>query len=524
MTLGIHAVPVPPADGPPGRLSTHAGVEIRNLRKRYGDTIALDGLNLAARPGEILGIAGPNGAGKSTMIKILADEVRADGGEVLIDGEPWTPSIRARGVAVVHQEAQLFPNLTVAENLLVGRERRRVLQHEVSSAERDLMADLGISEFADMRLGSVPLGVQQRTEIARALADEARILLFDEPNSALTEDESDDLFRRIHELAGRGHVIILVSHRLAELVTHTDRVAMIIDGRCTTVVERHELTQERIARELVVGAGDGARPEGRHANGTGRGDVLLRLDGWTHAALRFEEIDLEIHRREVVAIVGVEGSGGRELIRSVAGVERARGNATVKRAHGRSALAAHTAFVSADRETSLFGNLTVEENIASRLRDQIAGAGGVLRRNAIRELGRDARRRFGIKTETLTAPIASLSGGNQQKVAIAAAMVERPAVLVLEEPTRGVDVASKREIYQLLRAYADDGNAVLMFCTEDSEVFEAANRVHVVSRGRVSPPIAVADYPDVASLATELALLEEHGVKTQPSLVEERQS
>lgn len=515
MRVGDRSAGVASPDHPTRRPAAEgSGVEIRDLHKRYGDTVALDGLSLAARPGEILGVAGPNGAGKSTIIKILADEVAADSGKVLVDGEPWTPSMRTHGIAVVHQEPQLFPNLTVAENLLVGRERQRVLRHDVNDDERVLMADLGIAAFADHQLSAVPLAAQQRTEIARALADDARILLFDEPNSALTEDESEDLFQRIHGLAERGHVIILVSHRLAELVAHTDRVAVIVDGRCTTLLDGAELTQDRIARELAVGArGDG--PSGAQTGGGEVGHVLLDLEGWTHTGGRFAGIDLQLRRHEVVAIVGVEGSGARELVRSAAGIERATGRVTVSGVRGRPGLVRHAAFVSADRQTSLFPNLTVEENLVSRLGDEIAGRAGLLRRTRIATLGQDARERFGIKTETMTTPIGSLSGGNQQKVAIAAAIIQRPSVLILEEPTRGVDIGSKREIYELLRRFADDASGVLMFCTEDAEVFEAADRVHVVSRGTVSPPIRVGDYPDVETLAAELASLEEHGVHSR---------
>lgn len=480
-----------------------SGVEIRDLCKRYGDTVALDGLSLAARPGEILGVAGPNGAGKSTMIKILADEEQADSGRILVDGEAWTPSRRAEGIAVVHQEPQLYPNLTVADNLLVGRERRRVLRPGVNEAEQAVMADLGIADVGNRLLGELPLAIQQRTEIARALADSPRIVLFDEPNSALTEEESDDLFRRIHALADRGHVLILVSHRLAELVAHTDRVAIVIDGRCTTVLKGVEKNQHRIARELVTGAR--RRAAGPAAAARVRGDVRLGLAGWTHPGGRFRDIDVELHDGEIAAVVGVEGSGARELVRSVAGFERATGRISVQGAGG---VGAQTAFVASDRKTSLFPNLTVEENIVARLGADIAGRGGMLRRGRIATLGRDARKRFDIKTAALGAPIGSLSGGNQQKVAIAAAIVGHPSVLVLEEPTRGVDVGSKREIYTLLRGHADQGNAVLMYCTEDSEVFEAADTVHVVARGAMSKPVRVADHADVESLAAQLVQLE----------------
>ncbi|MEO6207813.1 MAG: ATP-binding cassette domain-containing protein, partial [Candidatus Limnocylindrales bacterium] len=234
-------------------MSSAGGVTIRELQKRYGDTIALAGLDLDARPGEILGVAGPNGAGKSTMVKILAGEVAADAGEIVVDGEPWSPILGWQRVAVVHQEPQLFPNLTVAQNIVVGRERSRWLRHGVNAGERKLLADLAIDGFADQPLGSVTLAVQQRTEIARALAQDARVFLFDEPNSALTEEESDDLFRRMHALADAGRVVILVSHRLAELVAHCNRVAIILDGRSARVLEGSALTHEAIARELVVG-------------------------------------------------------------------------------------------------------------------------------------------------------------------------------------------------------------------------------------------------------------------------------
>ncbi len=206
---------------PPGLAAS--GVTIRGLRKRYGDTVALAGLDLDARPGEILGVAGPNGAGKSTMVKNLAGELAADEGENAVDGAPWSSSVGWQRVAVVHQEPQLFPNLTVAENIVVGRERSRWLRHGVSASEQRLLADLAIDGLADRPLETVSLAVQQRTEIARALAQDARVFLFDEPNSALTDEESDDLFRRMHALAAAGRVVILVSHRLAELVTRPSR-------------------------------------------------------------------------------------------------------------------------------------------------------------------------------------------------------------------------------------------------------------------------------------------------------------
>jgi ABC-type sugar transport system ATPase subunit len=204
-------------------------VRIRGLRKIYGNTRALDDIDLDLRSGEVLGIAGPNGAGKSTLIRILAGEERADSGEIWIDDTPWTKA-SADAVAVVHQEPQLFPNLTVAENLMVGREGTRFRTPRLGVTERDLMSALGLSAVASRTLSSCALATQQRTEIARALARQSTIFLFDEPNSALTPEDSRELFAEIHRLADASRIVILVTHRLGDLVEHADRVAIVRDG------------------------------------------------------------------------------------------------------------------------------------------------------------------------------------------------------------------------------------------------------------------------------------------------------
>lgn len=485
--------------------SADRGIVVAGLRKHYGDTVALDGLDLVARPGEVLGVAGPNGAGKSTLVKILAGEVLADGGTVQLDGRPLDTD--AQDVAIVHQEPELFPNLTVGENLLVGREPGRFVPGTIGERELRVLAGLGIASSVDTLLGDLPLAVQQRTEIARALVRDRSVFLFDEPNSALTEEESDDLFSRIHRLAGEGHVVLLVSHRLSELAEHTDRVVVVIDGSVAVELSGSDLTKERIARELVVGGpGPGAGQPGETSRD--HGDVLLRLDGWTHPGERFRDISMVSRSGEITAVVGVEGSGARALVRSLAGLEPGTGDLVVAGHEGGRAFD-RVGFVGADRADSLFGNFSVGENIVARLTSEIAASSGLLDRDRMDRVAQAARERLAIKAETLGQPIGDLSGGNQQKVAIAAALVTNPRLVVLEEPTRGVDVGSKAEIYGHLRRYADEGNGVVMFCTEDTEVFEAADTVHVVNGGRLSRALTVADYPDVQSLAAELAQLED---------------
>ncbi len=507
--------PVEITAGPPATQPAPGGVSLRGISKRYGDTIALDGLDLDARPGEILGLAGPNGAGKSTMVKILAGEIVADEGEIQLDGLAWQPTLDRDRVAAVHQEPQLFPNMSVGDNLLVGREDTRFLRPRLDPAERALMSDLAIAEFADRRLGTVPLAVQQRTEICRALARDARVFLFDEPNSALTPDESRDLFRRIHVLAKAGKVVILVSHRLAELVAHCDRVAIILDGRRAALLEGEALTQEAIASELVVGqatrdARDAVRGEAAEERPT-----ALRLTGWDHQDGEFAAVDLHLRIGDIVALVGVEGSGARELVRSMAGFEPASGQIEVSGRPGPAGIASDTAFVSADRQQSLFSNFTVRDNVVSRLGREIAGVAGALRRRRMSRIAEAAREKFQIRASSLNLPVRSLSGGNQQKVAIAAAIVKRPEVLVLEEPTRGVDIGAKAEIYRLMREYAQDGHALIIYCTEVPEVFEVADLVYVVADGRLSDPIVVMAQPDVEALARAITRLERHS--TQPA-------
>lgn len=499
-----------PDSGVVDRVAT-SGVRIRGLRKHYGDTVALDGLDLDARAGEILGVAGPNGAGKSTMVKVLAAETEPDAGEILVDGEPWSVDIGVHRVAVVHQEPQLFPNLSVGDNVMVGREHTRYLRRQLDERELAVMRDLAIDDVRGRPFGDVPLAVQQRTEIARALVQDARVFLFDEPNSALTEEESDDLFRRMHALADAGKVVILVSHRLAELVRHADRVVIILDGKAARTLEGAALTQEAIAQELVVVTEAGKEHVRSAREHDAEAQPIVELRGWSHTGGEFRDVDLRIPPGHIVAFVGVEGSGARELVRSIAGFEPGTGQLLVQGRDAPGGVASASGFVPADRSTSLFSNMSVGDNVVARLSAVITGAGGLaLDRGRMTSIAQEFQDRFRIKARSIRTPIRSLSGGNQQKVAIAAAVARRPLALVLEEPTRGVDIGSKEEIYRLLRDYADAGQAVVLYCTEVPEVFDVADRVYVVSDGRLSAPLAVADHADVKALAAAITRLERH--------------
>jgi ABC-type sugar transport system ATPase subunit len=489
-------------------------MRIRGLRKRYGDTVALDGLDLDAHAGEVLGVAGPNGAGKSTMVKILAGEVERDEGEILVDGEPWSSDLGEHRVAVVHQEPQLFPNLTVGENILAGYEEGGWLWPKIKASDHLLLEDLGISkELRDTLLGDVRLAVRQRTEITRALVHRARLMLFDEPNSALTPGESAEFFRLIRQLADAGHVVMLISHRLTELAANSDRIAVVIDGRCVRLLQDADRTAEDIAETLVRGldttpAGESAAPtKGAHSDGHG-----FELAGLADHKQAFQPLDLSVRKGLVTALIGVEGSGAREIVRACAGLRRVRGQMMVGgRVVRPQQLQRHVSFVAADRAAGLFSNLSVGENLVIRLDQDISRGVLGLRRRKMRTIAEELRADFQVKSAGIDIGIRSLSGGNQQKVAIASAVGRKPEMLVLEEPTRGVDISSKAEIYEILRAFAADGGIVLLLCTEIPEVYEVADIVHVVSRGRLSAPYEVAGFADMEALAKAVASLETHG-------------
>ena len=484
------------------------GIRLRGLTKRYGATVALAGVDLDLRPGEVLGIAGPNGAGKSTLVRIIAGEERADGGELTFDGRAWSPTADWRAVAVVHQEPQLFPNLTVAENVVVGREGVRASRPRLGAADAKVMQAFGIDRFAKRLLADCTLATQQRTEIARAVARDAQVFLFDEPNSALTDEESDELFREMHKLAVDGRIVLLVTHRLGDLTEHAARVAVIRDGRVRAILEGEALSEDGIARQLVVDSGADAVARGEAAAPVVK-DALLILENWSHGEA-FRDIDLSAAAGQIVALVGVEGSGARELLRSLAGLEPCSGRIEIA---GRTGLASRrlSAYVPATRAASLYSNFSVGENLLVRLgKPDIAGFGLTLKKKLMRRLALEAVRRFSIKTANVSQGVRSLSGGNQQKVAIAQALNCKPRLLLLEEPTRGVDIQSKREIYRLLRDFVQAGNVVIMFCTEVLEVYEAADRAHVITDGLMSPPIVVHDYAHVERLATDITHMERH--------------
>lgn len=484
-------------------------VEVRGAHKRFRNTRALDGVDLTLRSGEILGIAGPNGAGKSTLTRVLSGEETLDSGEIRIDGELLSAGRIGELVAVVHQEPQVWLNLTVAQNLMVGNENSKVIPPSISAKQMDVLNRIGLARISTMPLANCSLAVRQRVEIARALVRDARVILLDEPNSALTDDESQALFLFMHELAATGHVVALVTHRLAELVKHCNRVIVIRDGHVAIELSGDKLTESAIASELVAGEQKEVTGFKNISDSLTRERTLISTREWSDAQGSFRDISLEVTEREIIAIVGVEGSGGREIVSALGGMRSYSGEIKIVDLEDEGDNHTKIAYLSANRTETLFHNMTVGDNLVSRLNSPIiANRFGWLRKRNIRSQAKNLVSRYSIRTDGVEQMLTSLSGGNQQKVAIAAAMASNPSLLLVEEPTRGVDVGSKREIYQMLREYADRGRAVIVFCTEAPEAFELADRVMVIQRGACRETLKPTNFPDIFSFASALAKLE----------------
>ncbi|MBM3668846.1 MAG: sugar ABC transporter ATP-binding protein [Actinobacteria bacterium] len=482
-------------------------INAEGVRLAFGRTIALAGLDVTLSSGEVIGIAGPNGAGKSTFTRVLAGEARADAGIFSLDGQPWTPQSDMKTVAVVHQEPQVWPNLTVVKNLLVGQEGKRRGKEGQGDRVGDVLESLGLVDVATTQLDLCSFATRQRVEIGRAMLRQARCYIFDEPNSALTDEESEALFAFMQSLAAEGHIAILISHRLGDLVDQCGVVHVIRDGIVAKSLRGSSLTEANIASELVKGSEPSAA-----VTSDSRSEVVtqnsLRIRQWSSESDEFRSIDLDLIQGQVTAVVGVEGSGGREFVASVAGYHPARGDIAWDVGQLLNVVKS-TAFLPADRKGILFGNMSVGDNIVSRLGSpRLSRKSGVLRLRESQTIAEQSIAAFGVKTEGPKQLLTALSGGNQQKVAIASALTYGPSVLAIEEPTRGVDVGSKRDIYATLQQAARSGMVVLLFCTEIPEVYEAAHRVLVMDRGAVVKDLKVSDFDEVTALAQSVALAE----------------
>jgi erythritol transport system ATP-binding protein len=489
--------------------------EARDVAKAYPGTMALRGVTFELRAGEVHALIGENGAGKSTLLRILAGIEPPTTGALVLDGQVTSfTSVRdaaAAGIVLIHQELQLFPDLSVEENLFVGHEMTTGLGLVDREAQRqrasDVLRRLGQPFDTASLVGSLPLGLQQIVEIARALVADARILLMDEPTSALTPAEVSVLFGVIRDLASRGVAIVYISHHLHEVLEIADRVTVLRDGAVVDRAPGSEIDVPWMISRMTGRASDLLARPGGHAGGApvlqARGVSLAKRPGRT----ALENVDIDIRSGEVLGIYGLLGAGRTELFETLVGLHRdARGDV---RLNGRSLsgvdiagrVAAGLAMVPEDRKAAgLVEVLTVVQNITLSSLNRLVEA-GVLRPAAEARASAPLVERLHVKAPSLEAPITTLSGGNQQKVVIARGVLSRPLVLLLDDPTRGVDVAAKMEILDTMRMLASDGMAIAFASSDVTEILHASDRVIVMARGRIRAELSREEATEEAAAA-----------------------
>jgi ABC-type sugar transport system ATPase subunit len=474
-------------------------VELRGVRKLFGATVAVAGIDLELRAGEVHAWVGENGAGKSTLARVLAGLHGDYAGEVRVAGEPVrlaTPALAAAcGVALVHQEPSLVAGLSVAENIYLGRAPRGRWPWLVDFAAMRrgasaLLAELGASISVDARVGDLGPGERQLVEIARGLARESRVLILDEPTSSLSASEARELLARVRALRARGVALVYVSHRLEEVFAVSDRISVLRDGRLVGSGARAEWDESRLVRAMV-----GRDLPPRAARSRASGEVLLEIEGLGRGAA-FEHVSFALRRGEVLGLAGLVGSGCSELLRALCGLApaqrgslRVRG-ASARIARPRAALALGIALVPADRlGDGLIPERSAREN-ASLAAIRELSRGPCVDRARERDAVDAIARRVGLERVPLETQVRRLSGGNQQKVVLARALLCKPRVLLLDEPTRGVDVAAKAEIHALIEALADSGCAVLLASGDLPELLALSDRILVMRAGRVTAALA----------------------------------
>jgi ABC-type sugar transport system ATPase subunit len=485
-------------------------IELRKIGKTFPGVRALHDVSLSIGTGEVLGLVGENGAGKSTLIKILGGVYAAGSykGEVVVGGRVQafrsTRDARKAGIAVVHQELSLIPAMSVAENLMLGREPTRFGVVDAGALEakaRELLVRVLGDDAAAIDLAapveSLGVGVQQTLEIARALADQARVVVLDEPTAALTESETERLFELIRARRAQGTSFIYISHRLAEIATITDRVAVLRDGQLIDVRETATTSSDDIVA-LMTGK-ELADVHARRAKTPISGAPVLEVSGLSVRGQRtvVDNVSFTVRAGEVVGLAGAMGSGRTATLSALFGIARGKVGGAI-RIDGKpvslrspaDAIAAGVAFVPEDRKAQgLVLGLSVADNLALSALGRMSRM-GIVDGAQVEQTALTRLREMSIKVPSIGAEVATLSGGNQQKVVIGKWLELAPRVLLLDEPTRGVDVAAKAEIYALIEELTAKGHAVVLASSDLPEVVRLCDRVLVLREGAVAGELA----------------------------------
>ena len=469
-------------------------LEVLDVSKQFPGVKALDRINLRLRPGSVHALMGENGAGKSTLMKIIAGGIRPTSGEIRIRGmrqDFQAPADAMKcGIAMIHQELNLVPHMTVSENIWVGREPRRFGFVDHGALRRrtvDLLGRFGIALDPDVEVASLAVANQQMVEIAKAVSYEPDILIMDEPTSSLTEQEVQHLFTIIRRLRDQGRAIVYISHKMSEIFAIADEISVFRDGTHVATGNASEFTQKSLIGLMVGRELTHMFPKADVAIG----EVVLRATGLTLPGV-FRDVSFELRRGEILGFAGLIGAGRTNVAEAIYGVTPAMsGSIEIDGAPARirspvDAKRHGMAFLTEDRKASgLFLMLSVLENM------QIASVadycrGGFVRQDALRDASEGMRRALQVKTPDMDTMIENLSGGNQQKVLIARWLMTAPRILILDEPTRGIDVGAKSEIHRLMSELVEKGLSILMVSSELPEILGMSDRVVVMQEGRVA--------------------------------------
>jgi len=469
-------------------------LSLTGVSKSFAGVRALRGVSFDLRPGEVHALLGENGAGKSTLVKIVTGAHRPDEGTIRAGGKTLDRAdpllARALGIAPIYQQPALFPDLSVAENLALGREAggawRRIAWGERRRHAQALLARVGARIDLDTRAGALRMAEQQLVEIARALGTNARVLLMDEPTAALAEPEAERLFELMAELVAQGVGIVYISHRLPEVLRIASRVTVLRDGALVATREVAGLDEAELIRLMVGRELTAVFPK----RPVPRGGVTLEARGLRCAASGVRDVSFRLHAGEILGLAGLVGSGRTELARVLFGLTPADGGEIVLGGQaarldspGR-AVSRGLAYVPEDRRRhGVIPEMSVAANVTLAVLRRIARPFLEARRE--RPLAAGFVERFAIKTPSLDTPVGHLSGGNQQKVALARWLATKPTVLILDEPTQGVDVGAKAEIHRLMVDLAEEGLAILMISSELPEVLGMSDRIAVMREGTI---------------------------------------
>lgn len=482
-------------------------LSMRGIRKAFGGTMALRGVDLEIAEGEIHGLVGENGAGKSTLMRILSGALAPDAGSIAWRGEevrlPTPQAALAAGIAMIHQELSLIPSVSVAGNIFLGHEPRGhfgvVKVGLMRRRAVDLMASLSTEVDVTRPVEDYSLGTQQMVEVAKALSHSASLIVMDEPTSSLAEAETAKLFEVIRDLRARGVTVIYISHKMEEIYELCDRVTVLRDGERIGTAAVSELPREELIQWMVGRRIEQFFPKSRVKPGV----EVLRVEGLTldseHGGGRriLDGVSLSVRAGEIVGLAGLRGSGASELMGALFGRYGGRvrgrvqigGRETVVTSPA-AAMAQGLALLTDDRKaTGLVLPMSVLHNMTLASLDRVA-RGGVIRRSRELQFAQPLVHNLAIRADSVDVEVSSLSGGNQQKVALAKWLMAQPRVLLLDEPTRGIDVGAKTEIYHLMNRLAAEGRGILLITSELPELLAMADRIVVLHRGRVTAELS----------------------------------